>query len=503
MRTRFVQTIIVACVLLITGLALAQEPKILTTKPSDGSTNVPVNAGEISIFFKQPMDTGSWSLLEINGCEFPPILADEPPWQDDQTFVLKIKDLKPGVKYGLQLNNAKKKGFKSADGVPLAPTPIRFETVAGTAQKTPVEEKEKKQPDNKPMTDEERVAMHLLGGVLGVFFHEFGHGLIDIYSLPVTGREEDVVDEFSTMLLLFARDEGADFVPNLIVGFADFFKRMGEHGGETPYWDEHTDSMVRFGNIVCLLYGSSPEEFQELANQLKMPERRQYFCRQDYKERRETWEKLLKDHLRENGAQGPGKVNVVYGETKSEFGQKMAEEFKKERVFEQLAEGITQGVALPYDIDIVPMDCGQANAYWDPEHKRIVMCWELLQFYVELLQKESPGPSPKGNSQVVGQWGMRFDDRGITYTFQLLLNEKGQYYSINEQWRGGMRYYWEEEVGAYAVQDPNMIFQVEKRSDGKGAGNRYSFRYTLQGNQLTFHNLPSLGGRDLLLQRLK
>jgi hypothetical protein len=501
MGKRFVQIITILVVLLAIGPVLAQEPKILTSKPADGSTGIPVDIGEISIYFKQPMNKGAWSLLEIQGHEFPPLMNVESPWQDDQTFVLKIKDLKPGTKYGLQLNNAKKKGFKSADGnVPLIPTPIRFETAAGSARKDP--EQEKKRPDNKPLTDEERVALHLMGGVVGIFFHEFGHGLIDIYNLPVTGREEDVVDEFSTMLLLYARDEGADFIPNIIIGFADFFRRMGEHGGQTPYWDEHTDSMVRYGNIVCLLYGSSPEEFQDLANQLKMPERRQYFCRQDYSERKETWEKLLRDHIRENGAQGPGKVNVVYGETKSEFGRKMAEGFKKERVFEQLAEGITQGFALPYDIDIVPMDCGQANAYWDPENKRIVMCWELLEFYVSLLQKES-GPGPKTDAQVIGQWGSRLNAQGITYTFQLVLNDKGQYYSIHEQWRGGMRYYWEEEMGAYGVQGENMIFKIEKRSDGKGSGKQYSFRYTLKGNVITFHNLPSLGGRDLVLQRMQ
>jgi hypothetical protein len=66
-----------------------------------------------------------------------------------------------------------------------------------------------------------------------------------------------------------------------------------------------------------------------------------------------------------------------------------------------------------------------------------------------------------------------------------------------------MRYYWEEEMGAYGVQGENMIFKIEKRSDGKGSGKQYSFRYTLKGNVITFHNLPSLGGRDLVLQRMQ
>jgi Putative metallopeptidase len=47
---------------------------------------------------------------------------------------------------------------------------------------------------------------------LFVFFHELGHGLIDLYDLPTVGREEDAVDEFSTLLLLEAGELGTKAV---------------------------------------------------------------------------------------------------------------------------------------------------------------------------------------------------------------------------------------------------------------------------------------------------
>ena len=345
---------------------LAKEPRVLITKPNDGATNVTIDLGEISIFFSEPMDTRTWSILQIADCEFPPVLSMEPPWKDEQTFILKLDRLKPGTKYGLQLNSGTKKGFKSANGTPLTPLPLRFESAGqtggddtGDGQNEKTEQPEKK-TEKKPMADQEKIALHVTGGTLGIFFHELGHGLIDMYQLPVTGREEDVVDEFATMLLLYAREEGAEYVPEAIWGFADLWRIIGKHGSKTPWWDEHTDSMVRFGNVLCLLYGSSPKEFQGLMDKyMEKQDRRQYFCRQEYPEKQAAWMTLLKDHLTVNDGQPKGKMTVVYGETKTEFGRQFEQTLKEEQLFEGLAEGISKGFILPYDVQIVPKDCGQ------------------------------------------------------------------------------------------------------------------------------------------------
>jgi hypothetical protein len=40
------------------------------------------------------------------------------------------------------------------------------------------------------------------------FFHEVGHALIDAYDLPVTGREEDAVDQLSVVVLADGSEEG-------------------------------------------------------------------------------------------------------------------------------------------------------------------------------------------------------------------------------------------------------------------------------------------------------
>ncbi|MGD8290315.1 MAG: DUF4344 domain-containing metallopeptidase [Desulfobacterales bacterium] len=512
----------------------AANPRVLITKPDDGATGVPINVGEISIFFSEPMDTKTWSILQIIDHEFPPVMSMEPPWKDEQTFILKLGKLKPGTKYGLQLNSGTKKGFKSAKGTALTPMPIRFETTGqtggedtGGGQDERTEPAEKK-PDKKPMTDQERIALHITGGTLGIFFHEFGHGLIDMYKLPVTGREEDVVDEFSTMLLLYAREEGADYMPEVVWGFADLWRLMGKHGGKTPWWDEHTDSMVRFGNVLCLLYGSSPKEFQGLMDKyMKNQDRRQYFCRQEYPEKQAAWNTLLKDHLTENGGQPKGKVTVVYGETKTEFGRQFEQTIKEEQVFEQLADGISKGFILPYDIQIVPKDCGEPNAYWDPQNHQIIMCHEMIKLYIDLMEKEYSGGGGTGGSgggetggsggggtggsggggqeasndqRIFGRWGGRMDNRGITYTWGLSLTNNGRYEFLHEQWRMGQRYYWEDQSGAYSAHNNTITFMPQ---DGSQVGGRTSYNYTVQGNMLTIKRVPTLQGGDMVFHKLQ
>jgi hypothetical protein len=566
------------------GSGLAQQPRVLVTQPADKARGISPEISEIKIFFNIPMKTDSYSAVRLKGYTFPPLDPDGPVWQDPQSFVLKLAKLEPGKKYGLMLNSKKWHGFKSADGTPLKPYAIRFMTAGQSAapggagqpkprpqpqpqpqppvppqkqpgQQAPAPQPPPAQPSQQgqgqpqaPMSEQDRIALHVMGGVVGVFFHELGHGLIDIFELPVTGREEDVVDEFSTMLLLYAREEGAEMIPEMLLGFADFFRLMAKYGGGTPWWDEHSPSMTRFGNVLCLLYGSSPNEFQKLVDQQKMPKRRLHFCRKEYPEKQKAWERILAKHLKSNGAKGNGVMRVKYAETKSEFGQKMQAALRQGQVFEQLAQGISQGFALPYDIDIVIGDCGQPNAFWDPEKKRIVVCLELIEFYAKLIEKHLSGDKGKGgqtrgrtqpqaptpqrrqpgqpgqqgggqagggnlgqtgqkDQRVIGLWGAQSQNQNITFTFKLLLNPQGEYHYVHEQLNMGMVYYSEEEIGTYTADGRRLTFKWLRRADHKrvrkGRGQKYGFNYLVDQYRLVLKGIPALKGKDLYLQRMQ
>ena len=126
---------------------------------------------------------------------------------------------------------------------------------------------------------------------LFVFFHELGHALIDILSLPAVGKEEDSVDQFAA--LIFLNTEEPDVTINTVLNAAFWFG----NSPEIPAWDEHAPSDVRFFYLVCLIYGSDPNQYASLLKIL--PQERADECPIEYKKIAASWEKLLLPHFAE------------------------------------------------------------------------------------------------------------------------------------------------------------------------------------------------------------
>jgi len=70
-----------------------------------------------------------------------------------------------------------------------------------------------------------------------VSMHEIGHALVDVLGLPVTGREEDAVDQFA-VLTLFDDNEGSD----LVIAASTFFANSLNQPvfGQLKFADEHS-----------------------------------------------------------------------------------------------------------------------------------------------------------------------------------------------------------------------------------------------------------------------
>src|SRR5687768_10895622 len=93
----------------------------------------------------------------------------------------------------------------------------------------------------------------VVGAFMFVFFHEIGHALVDVLELPVTGREEDAVDQLSTWLLITGEVEDA------VVNGALVFEVSASKSDEVThdeFADEHSLDDQRVYNILCWLYGS-------------------------------------------------------------------------------------------------------------------------------------------------------------------------------------------------------------------------------------------------------
>jgi hypothetical protein len=124
-----------------------------------------------------------------------------------------------------------------------------------------------------------------------VFYHELGHALIDVLQLPVVGKEEDAVDQFSAIILL--NSETDELSQKTILNAAAWFGIKPK----IPAWDEHAPNDVRFYYLVCLVYGSNPEEYEALTKIL--PQDRANRCSREYEKIAASWNKLLLPHFAE------------------------------------------------------------------------------------------------------------------------------------------------------------------------------------------------------------
>ncbi len=144
---------------------------------------------------------------------------------------------------------------------------------------------------------EQEIGEAIVNTTLFVFFHEVGHALVDVLNLPTTGREEDVVDEFSTLLLL----EGGEDGEKAVISAAEWFLIEGSKNDQLEklaFWDEHSLDMQRFYGTLCLVYGKNPDKYQNFIEQDLLPAARAAACIQDYAKKSKSWDTLLAPHLR-------------------------------------------------------------------------------------------------------------------------------------------------------------------------------------------------------------
>lgn len=105
--------------------------------------------------------------------------------------------------------------------------------------------------------DSQTVLEKSINETIFAFYHELGHALIDVLPLAAVGQEEDTVDEFASITLLKNKDSNND---QIVLDGAEFYKLKN---GQPRWWDEHTPDLKRVFNIVCFVYGSNPQKYEE------------------------------------------------------------------------------------------------------------------------------------------------------------------------------------------------------------------------------------------------
>ncbi len=150
--------------------------------------------------------------------------------------------------------------------------------------------------------EEEAAAISAVNATVFTLFHEMGHAMIDIYDLPITGREEDAVDQLATMILLQGGDEGED---SAIDGANSFLGDEEAEMDELAFADEHSLDDQRFYNILCWVYGENPDDYQYLVEDEFLPADRAERCPAEYDRLSRSWQTLLEPYVKDSAREEP------------------------------------------------------------------------------------------------------------------------------------------------------------------------------------------------------
>jgi hypothetical protein len=129
----------------------------------------------------------------------------------------------------------------------------------------------------------------LVGGFLGVTFHELGHAVFDILDVPVYGREEDAADQMAGFVL---QQFGPKISRRMISGAAHLWLSKDEWQ-RTTFSDEHGNDLQRHYNFLCLGYGGDPATFQDFVDLGALPKERAKNCAREYQQVRNAFAKTV------------------------------------------------------------------------------------------------------------------------------------------------------------------------------------------------------------------
>jgi hypothetical protein len=134
------------------------------------------------------------------------------------------------------------------------------------------------------------------GTVVFALMHELGHALVDVLELPITGREEDAVDQLATILIL---QQGAPG-DSLAFGAVGWFVSNARHHkpDEFAFADDHGLDSQRVYNIICWIYARDPTRYPEIVTDGWLPEHRRDKCPAEYHRLADSWRRLLAPYRR-------------------------------------------------------------------------------------------------------------------------------------------------------------------------------------------------------------
>lgn len=202
--------------------------------------------------------------------------------------------------------------------------------------------------------------------VLSVFYHEFGHALVDILQLPVLGQEEDAADLLSVVLTneMWEEELARETARSAALSWRLFAEESGDSPDMEAYAGVHGLDLQRHYTHVCLFYGADPEGRADFLAEFALPEERIETCADEYALAAESWGVYL-DQISQGAPGNTIRMTVDAGDSISILlGDEVA--------------ALNQRFVLPEALKVELAPCGEVNAFYDPAIKTITFCTEYV-----------------------------------------------------------------------------------------------------------------------------
>jgi hypothetical protein len=245
-------------------------------------------------------------------------------------------------------------------------------------------------PAQDPLSDPETRSF-VLGNVQFILLHELAHLVIQEKDVPIIGPQETAADYIAATVLILgermddaARQRAIDSVLATAEAFALSWQMGTELGNQVHYWSAHALSVQRYHQVICLLYGSNPEVFNDLPGKVGMPNPNKLGCSTEFARAAHATKWLLRRFGRPDGAAPGAPVAIRYEEADTIVSRRLLEEVRKAGILEKTMKRFTDRFALEKPMEVVVRRCRRAESAWLPDQRELVLCHELLEGLYQL-----------------------------------------------------------------------------------------------------------------------
>jgi hypothetical protein len=124
----------------------------------------------------------------------------------------------------------------------------------------------------------------------------------------------------------------------------------------------------------------------------KLPPERADWCVDEFELADRSVRRFHKENVLEKLAkqkQETGSITIVYDRPETALGAALVELLKRVGLIEDTARNVESRFALPQDLQVQITQCGVPGAGWNPEARKLVLCYEFLELYYHLAQEQN------------------------------------------------------------------------------------------------------------------